>query len=74
MLIKSLIKRTDGTVVDIAGTRYHFAPNANGEHVCEVSDEHIGIFLDIVEGYEPVTKIKAQNKAKTETNETNETT
>lgn len=69
MLIKSLIKRDGGTVVDIAGINYHFAPDDSGEHVCDVSDEHADIFLDIIEGYEQV-KIKAQKKAKTETNET----
>ena len=53
MTIKCLLKREGGTKVDIDGVEYHFAPNEDGDHVCEVSNKkHIARFLSIPEGYE----------------------
>lgn len=53
MKIESKIKRKAGTKVDIDGVDYHFKPQADGAHVCEVSDKkHIQRFLSITEGYQ----------------------
>lgn len=52
MLIESKIKRQDGTRVTMDDVVYHFAPDASGAHVCEVSHKrHIQRFLSIPEGY-----------------------
>lgn len=53
MKIESLIRRKDGTRVNIAGWVYRFKPSANDpRHVAEVENEdHIQTFLAIKEGY-----------------------
>lgn len=56
MKILSLVKREGGTVVDIPPRKYHFLPNENGDHVCDVDDkDHIKKFLavDCYVLYEP---------------------
>ena len=64
MLIKSLIKRDGGSLVNIDGINYSFQPDADGDHVCEVADKgHIEIFLSIAEGYAEKAIAKAE-KAK----------
>lgn len=54
MLIRSKIQNEPkGRRVDIGGVDYHFAPNARGDNVCDVTDKaHIQRFLSIVDGYE----------------------
>lgn len=53
MLINLKIKRPGGSKVDIDGKQYHFAPNTNGDHVCDVTDkDHIKRFMSI-DAYEP---------------------
>lgn len=68
MQIESLIKRKDGTEVDIGDDNYHFKPDAMGRHVCEVTDEsHIERFLSITEGYREVaveTPVETKPKGK----------
>ena len=70
MLIKSLIKRENGSKIQFGQegepvTEYHFTSKTkDGDHVCEVTDKkHIQQFLSIQEGYEiaddePVSKAK----------------
>lgn len=59
MLIECILHRAGGTEV-VFGTgrkaaKYHFKPDDEGRHVCEVTDEaHIVEFLKIPEGYEEV--------------------
>lgn len=57
MLIECTIQRERGTFVDLYGKSYHFAPNAEGAHVCEVEDEAaIDAFLAVPEGYRVARK------------------
>lgn len=52
MLIESKIIRPGGSHVSIDKTEYHFAPDKDGKHVCEVADKrHIQRFLSIPEGF-----------------------
>jgi hypothetical protein len=57
MLIKSLLKREGGTVVDLEGVKYHFTPNINDDHVCEVDDPaHIALLFAVdKDGFEEVS-------------------
>lgn len=53
MLIKCKLKRTNGSVVKLGDTSYHFKPNDKGDHVAEVADDdHAETLLAITEGYE----------------------
>ena len=55
MKIKCILLRQGGTHVELRGTNYHFAPQADGQHVAEVTDEaHIARFLSIPEAYRVV--------------------
>lgn len=59
MLIECIIQRAGGTEVVFGSGRkavnYHFKPDDEGRHVCDVEDEaHIERFLSITEGYEEV--------------------
>ena len=53
MLIKSLIKRQGGTLIEgLFGNNYHFAPDADGNHICDVEDPAaIHRLLSIKEGF-----------------------
>ena len=52
MKIECILKREGGSKVEIGGTEYHFAPQPDGAHVAEVSNNgHIQRFLSIPEGY-----------------------
>lgn len=52
MLIESKIRRTGGTSVSMGGEVYHFAPDDEGRHVCDVTNKaHIQRFLSITEGF-----------------------
>lgn len=52
MKIECILKREGGSKVEIGSTEYHFAPQADGAHVAEVSNNgHIQRFLSIPEGY-----------------------
>lgn len=56
MLIESKIRREGGSKLDIGGVVYHFAPGADGAHVCDVTDEDaIARFLSITEGFRLVS-------------------
>jgi hypothetical protein len=55
-LIRCKIRRLNGTVVDLDGTKYHFKPIDNddpaSEHVCNVMDpKHQARFLSIPESF-----------------------
>lgn len=53
MLIKCKQLREGGTEIDLGGTIYHFAPNKDGDHVCDVTDKaDIERLLAITEGFE----------------------
>ena len=55
MLIESKIIRPGGSHVSIDKAEYHFAPDKDGKHVCEVADKrHIQRFLSIAEGFKIV--------------------
>lgn len=52
MQIEHLIKREGGSVHEIGGTEYHFAPLDDGAHVAEVTNpDHQDRFLSISEGF-----------------------
>ena len=52
MKIEHILKREGGTVIPMGGQSYHFAPDAEGRHVAEVTDPaHIERFLSIREGF-----------------------
>lgn len=52
MKIECKLLREGGTVVELDGIEYHFAPQADGAHVAEVQDErHQDKLLAISEGY-----------------------
>jgi len=53
MKIVCKIHRENGTRVTFNdGTAYHFKPDADGDHVCDVQNkDHIAAFLRITEGY-----------------------
>ena len=52
MLIESKLIRLGGSRVSIDKAEYHFAPDKDGKHVCEVTDKrHIQRFLSISEGF-----------------------
>jgi hypothetical protein len=56
MLIESKIKREGGSHIDIAGVDWHFKPQADGAHVCDVTDEDaIAVLLAIPAGFRMVT-------------------
>ena len=58
MLIESKIRREGGSKIDIGGVVYHFAPGADGAHVCDVTDEDaLARFLAIPEGFRLVTGV-----------------
>lgn len=60
MELRCKIEREGGTVVKIGNTDYHFLPNANGDHVCFVSDKaHVSRFLAVPEGYEQYSNLEA---------------
>lgn len=52
MKIECKLKREGGTHVELGSNKYHFAPDADNVHVCDVADEaHQDRFLSITEGY-----------------------
>lgn len=56
MKIESLIRRANGTKVDLDNVQYHFKQNGEDpRHVADVKrEEHIRSFLNIPEGYQPL--------------------
>ncbi len=53
MLIQCKQERVGGSVIELPPkSKYHFKPNEEGHHVCEVTDKkHIDMLLSIPEGY-----------------------
>lgn len=52
MRIESIIRRPHGTIVEIGDRRYDFQPEADGRHVCDVTDAcDADLLLLIKEGY-----------------------
>lgn len=64
MKIESLIRRPQGTKVELNNVQYHFKPEGEDpRHVAEVKrDEHIRTFLAIPEGYQPFEGEKVSDK------------
>jgi hypothetical protein len=63
MKIQCILKREGGTHIELRGTHYHFAPQADGRHVAEVTDEaHISRLLSIPEAYRVVADTPAAPK------------
>ncbi len=59
MLIESIIRRKNGTTVNLGADKYIFLPTPKDEaHVCEVKDEaHIKRLLNIREGFKPHSSV-----------------
>ena len=52
MKIECILNREGGTLAEIDGVEYHFAPQADGPHVAEIEEAaHIERFLAMPEGY-----------------------
>lgn len=52
LTLQCILIRKGGTVTELNGNTYHFAPNAEGDHVCDVSDDDdIARLLSIPEAY-----------------------
>jgi hypothetical protein len=65
MLIESIIKRKDGTKVEMGDEEYHFKDDGKGHHVAEVNNqEHIDRLLSIKEGFFEHGKAQKKEKAK----------
>lgn len=64
MQIESLIRRPNGTKVELDDVQYHFKPkDEDPRHIAEVKrEEHIRSFLSIPEGYQPVEGEKVSQK------------
>jgi len=64
MKIESLIRRPEGTKVELDNVLYHFVPKGqDARHIAEVErEEHIRSFLSIPEGYQPVEGEKVSKK------------
>ena len=49
-----LIKRPGGSIIELDDSKYHFKPNGDGNHVCDVPNEgHAAILLAIDNAYRP---------------------
>ena len=52
MKIECILKRAGGTVAELEGVEYHFAPQGDGAHVAEIEKRsHIERFLSIQSAY-----------------------
>ena len=52
--IECLIKRPGGSIIELDDSKYHFKPNGDGYHVCDVPNEcHAAILLAIDTAYRP---------------------
>ena len=52
--IECLIKRPGGSIIELDDSKYHFKPNGDGDHVCDVPNEgHAAILLAIDTAYGP---------------------
>ena len=50
--IECLIKRPGGSIIELDDSKYHFKPNGDGYHVCDVPNEgHAAILLAIDTAY-----------------------
>ena len=50
--IECLIKRPGGSIIELDDSKYHFKPNGDGDHVCDVPNEgHAAILLAIDTAY-----------------------
>ena len=50
--IECLIKRQGGSIIELDDSKYHFKPNGDGDHVCDVPNEgHAAILMAIDTAY-----------------------
>ena len=62
-IIECLIKRAGGSIIELGAEKYHFKPNAEGDHICEIADqEHAGILLAIDTAYRPYVQSVVDTK------------
>lgn len=60
MKLECILQRKGGTVVEMPGKTYHFAPQDDGKHVADVTIEtHIERFLAIPEAYRLLRTVTA---------------
>ncbi len=70
MKIECKLKRAGGTIAELEGVEYHFAPQSDGAHVVEIENvEHIERFLSIPSAYGiyGVSRAPVQAEEKVET-------
>lgn len=73
MKIECTIKRDGGTQASIGGVDYHFVPNDDDEHVCDVDNKaHIKRFLSISEAYREHGVAKVPSPPEMDTNDLNQ--
>lgn len=64
MKIECILQRKGGTVVEMPGKTYHFAPQEDGKHVADVAIEaHVERFLAIPEAYRLLRTAAAEQPA-----------
>lgn len=62
MKIESIIRREGGSKVTLDGVTYLFKPDESGRHVANIENiEHLGVLLEIREGYRVVEDDQADN-------------
>ena len=66
--IECLIKRQNGSIIELGDIKYHFKANGAGDHVCDVGNEdHAAILLAIDTAYRPYVQSEEQGGASDET-------
>ena len=66
--IECLIKRQNGSIIELGDSKYHFKANGAGDHVCDVDNEgHAAILLAIDTAYRPYIQSEEQGGASDET-------
>lgn len=66
--IECLIKRQNGSIIELGDSKYHFKANGAGDHVCDVDNEdHAAILLAIDTAYRPYVHSEEQGGASDET-------
>lgn len=66
--IECLIKRHNGSIIELGDSKYHFKSNGAGDHVCDVDNEgHAAILLAIDTAYRPYVQSEEQGGASDET-------
>ena len=73
MLIECKIKRANGTKALMQGVVYHFKPDEQGRHVCEIENlDHADAFLAVAGVYTVARRARAERDEKPKQAETTE--